>query len=109
MITLNFTYRISKKFSNPVLGRHKLNQTGFFNFKITIREEVIDLLLFTYQGGQAPDHPSTLFKMVKISGLRMDNRMICNGFELVANNLIQKSEKACHLFGRLFYCKAIYT
>lgn len=107
MIQLYCTYRIYKKFSNPVLGRRKLNQAGFFNLKITTREEVIDLLLFTYQGGQAADYPSTLFEMVKISVSGTDNRMICNGFELVANNLVQKSEKACHLFDRLFLFRNI--
>ncbi len=35
MIKLLYTYRIYKKFSNPVLGRPStLNQTGFFNLKI---------------------------------------------------------------------------
>ncbi len=102
MIKLGYTYRIYKNLLDPVLGQRKLNQAGFFNFKITIREEVIDLLLLTYNGGQASDHPSTLFAMVKISDLSTDNRMICNGFGLVANNLIQKSEKACHLFDGLF-------
>lgn len=31
MIKLYYTYRIYKKFLNPVLGRRKLNQAGFFN------------------------------------------------------------------------------
>ncbi len=31
MITLYYTYRIYRKLVNPVLGRRKLNQAGFFS------------------------------------------------------------------------------
>ncbi len=96
------TNRIYKKLQYPVLGRSIPNQAGCFNLKITTRKEVIDLLLFTYQGGQAPDYPSTLFEVVKISGLRTDNRMICNGFELVTNNLVNEDDQDCSVMGSPF-------
>lgn len=93
MIQLYYTYRIYKKFSNPVLGRRKLNQAGFFNLKIT-KEEVIDSL----SGG--------LKSAIKVSETLFDP---CENFvwtvdesELVANNLVNEDDQDCSILGSPF-------
>lgn len=93
MIQLYYTYRIYKKFSNPVLGRRKLNQAGFFNLKIT-NEEVIDSIL----GGHILISAgckvlTTLFELCKYSTWTVEER------ELVANNLVNEDDQGCSLLG----------
>ena len=98
MIQLYYTYRIYKKFSNPVLGRRKLNQAGFFNLKITT-EEVIDSL----SGG--------LKSAIKVSETLFDP---CENYVwtveesgLVANNLVHDEQKDCSLLGSPFILSKI--
>ncbi len=93
MIKLYYTYRIYKKFLNPVLGRPStLNQTGFFNLKKTTKE-VVDSLSRGLKS--AIKVSETLFDPCEKLGT-------VNESELVTNNLVHDDRKGCSLLGGPF-------
>lgn len=94
------TYRLYKKLSNPVLGRRKLNQAGFFKFR-TIEEGSFELLLLTNCGGHTLTSKKSKFRSTLFDDLvklyKRDSRSISQSNNLVAKRTAHTQGRGMHL------------